>query len=215
MTARRRATLLVLLAPFARLFAAADDNIAGRELRFLPALPAQPIHYHTKHLTLNADSLVSGWVDHRQCHYHLDQVAALQVVFKPGHVRKLTITRTEHIGRAWIEDSSVQLQNVGPGAVLCIASESRVLKHDASSTHFWISSGPYMRRYLDGYFPMQVTLIVDYPVALQLDEMQPPELRLHSILRPGHLQIDAVFEGQLDIALGFTLNKVEMAQPKR
>ena len=91
--------------------ATADDDIAGRELRFLPA---QPIHYHHKHLSLNADSLVSGWADHQQCHYHLDQVAALEAVLKQEHVRKLAITCAEHIGRAWIEDSSVQLQNVGP-----------------------------------------------------------------------------------------------------
>lgn len=214
MTAGRRAALLGVLAQCATL-AAADDDIAGRELHFLPALPAQPVHYHQKHLTLNADSLASGWADHQQCHYHLDQVAALEVVFKKEHVRKLAITRAEHIGRAWIEDSSVQLQNVGPDAVLCISSESRVLKHDVLTGSYTLNSGPYMRRYLDGYFPMRVTLIVDYPATLQLDDMQPSELRLHAINLPGHLQIDTVFEGQLDIDLRFTPKKVEKTQPMR
>lgn len=214
MMARQPAALLGLLAQCVTL-AAADDDIAGRELRFLPALPAQPIHYHHKRLTLTADSLVSGWADHQQCHYRLDPVAALEVVFKKEHVRKLAITRAEHIGRAWIEDSSVQLQNVGPGAVLCIASESRVLKHDVLTGRYTLNSGPYMRRYLDGYFPMQVTLIVDYPATLQLVDMQPPELRLRAIDLPGHLQVDAVFEGQLDIDLRFTPNKVENTPPKR
>ncbi len=214
MAAWQPAALLGVLAQCATL-ALADDDIAGRELRFLPALPAQPIHYHHKHLTLSADSLESGWADHQQCHYRLDPVAALEVVFKKEHVRKLAIRRAEHIGRAWIEDSSVQLQNVGPDAVLCIASESRVVRQDALSGRYTLTSGPYMRRYLDGYFPVQLTLIVDYPAALTLDDIQPPELRLHAIDLPGHLQIDAVFEGQLVITLGFTPKKVQKTQPKR
>jgi hypothetical protein len=206
--------LLGVLAQCATL-APADDDIPGRELHFLPALPPQPIHYHHKHLTLSTDSLISGWADHQQCHYRLDPVAALEVVFKKEHVRKLAIRRAEHIGRAWIEDSSVQLQDVGPDAVLCIASESRVVRHDAPSGRYTLNSGPYMRRYLDGYFPLQLTLVVDYPTTLQLDDIQPPELRLHTIDLPGHLQIDAVFEGQLVINLGFTPKKVEKTQPKR
>ena len=214
MAAWQPVALLVVLAQLATPVLA-DDDIAGRELRFLPALPPQPIHYHHKHLTLSADSLKSGWADHQQCHYHLDPVAALEVVFKKEHVRKLAIRRAEHIGRTWIEDSSVQLQDVGTDAVLCIASESRVLRQDGLSGHYTLSSGPYMRRYLDGYFPMQLTLIVDYPTQLQLNDIQPPELRLHAIDLPGHLQIDAVFEGQLVITLGFTPKKVEKAQPTR
>ena len=208
------ATLLGVLAQCASL-ALADDDIAGRELRFLPTLPPQPIHYHHKHLTLSADSLTSGWADHQQCHYRLDPVAALEVVFKKEQVRKLAIRRAEHVGRTWIEDGSVQLQDIGPDAVLCIASESRVVRHDALSGRYTLSSGPYMRRYLDGYFPMQMTLIVDYPATLKLDAIQPPELRLHTIDLPGHLRIYAVFEGQLFINLGFTPNKVEKTQPKR
>ena len=62
---------------------------------------------------------------------------------------------------------------------------------------------------------MQVTLIVDYPASLQLDNMQPSELRLQAFDLPGHLQIDAIFEGQLDIDLRFTPKKVEKTLPKR
>lgn len=214
MAVRGRGILWGILAITASL-AAAEDEIAGRDLRFLPALPAPSIHYHHKHLTFTDDSLVTGWAGHQQCHYHLDQVPALEVVFKKGRVRHLRITRAEHIGRAWVEENSVQLKDVGADAVLCIESESRVLKRDVQTGRYTLNSGPYMRRYLDGYFPMRVTLIVDYPTRLRLDDIQPPELRLKATNLPGHLQLDAIFEGQLDIDLRFAPNKVSKTSPKR
>jgi hypothetical protein len=193
----------------------ADEDIAGRELRFLPGPPTGSVPYHTKHITLRQASLRTGWVTHEQCHYHLDQVAALEVVFKPGHVRHLAITRADHIGKAWIENASVQLQQVGDDAVLCLSSDSHALRRDDGADTYTLTTGPYMRRFLDGYFPLRVTLTVDYPAAWRLEDIQPPELRLHTTTAAGHLQIDALFEGELSIDVHFAPNPVPDARLTR
>lgn len=152
-----------------------DDPFAGAEtgkpnsdinegsLHFLDRPLAKLPYRHSKHLTITPASLQSGWIVSNQCHYQLDAVPALEVVFGHGQVRKLEITRADNIEHAWIENDSVQLKNVGANAVLCIHSENHALKFDATNNIYTLTSGPYMRRFLDGYFPMQADLMIDYP----------------------------------------------------
>jgi hypothetical protein len=178
-------------------------DINEGELRFLSEPPTAPVHLHDSRVTISAESLRSGWVENRQCHYRLDRVAALQVVFHPGRVRKLRVLRAENIGRAWVEGASVQLENVGADAVLCLASENRALRRRSDGAYEW-HGGPYMRRFLDGYFPMQARVAIGYPAdALRVASLEPAELRLGAVQQPGHLRVDALFEGRLEIAVVF------------
>lgn len=183
---------------------AASAEISEGELRFLESLPGPPPHHHRKQISIDRQSLESGWVRDRQCHEHMDPVAALEIVFAPGKVRRLRVTRTEHIERAWIEGSSVQAANIGPEAVLCLESELRVLKHDSATGLYHLDSGPYMRRFLDGFFPLRLSLDIDYPAdRLRLIDLQPADLRAKSRLLPGRMQLEVIFEGKLDIRMQF------------
>jgi hypothetical protein len=178
-------------------------DINEGELRFLVEPPAEPVHVHDSQVTVTADSLESGWVRSRQCHYRLDQVAALEVVFNPGRVRGLRIERAENIGRARVVGASVQLENVGRNAVLCLANETHALTRLPDGSYEW-RGGPYMRRFLDGYFPMQVKLALEYPPArLRLQSLEPPELRLKAVQQSGQLRLESFFEGRLIIAVRF------------
>jgi len=180
------------------------SDIAGSELRILTG-PIDPApHHHSKHLIIRPESLSSGWVADRQCHENLDPVPALQVVFGPGKVRKLRVTRSEGIDVAQVEGNSVQLQQVGAGAVLCLESENHALIYDSLLNLYTLVSGPYMRRFLDGYFPMRVSLNVEYPAQLlRLVDIQPVESRAGAGTPPGRVQIDTMFEGELRIKLRF------------
>jgi len=179
-------------------------EIGGSELRILPGPIQPPPHHHSKNLIVLPESLKSGWVLDRQCHENLDPVPAMQVVFGAGKVRKLRITHSQNIGKAWVEGESVQLERVGADAVLCLESENRALEYDPLLKQYTLVSGPYMRRFLDGYFPMRVTFNLEYPVRrLRLVDLQPQELRVGAGTPPGRVQIDALFEGQLRIALRF------------
>jgi hypothetical protein len=187
---------------------AADEfdifDINEGELRFLDRPPEKPPHLHSTHVFISEDSLTSGWVTAKQCHYHLDQVSALQVVFNKLRVRNIRILQADNIGRAWVDGASVQVTNVGKDAVLCILSENLAIKRNhAERTYEW-HGGPYMRRFLDGYFPMQVKLAIDYPAdRLRLDSIDPGTLRFKTVANPGMIRLDALFEGRLDIAIRF------------
>lgn len=173
-------------------------------LRFLPSPPARPVHHHQNRLHITANSLAGGWIGLKQCHDRLDAVPATQITFREGYVRKLRVLRATGIGKAWVEGPSVQLQNVAPGARLCLAAETRALL-DAGGGRFDLNNGPYMRKFLDGYYPMRVTLEIEYPARLlRVLAVFPPEQAGFRISRQaGRISIDTFFEGELRTLVQF------------
>jgi hypothetical protein len=173
-------------------------------LQFLEAAPAKPIHHHQNRIRIDDDSLRSGWVGLSQCHDHLDAVPRAQITFREGYVRDLKVDSASRIGHAWIEGASVQLSNIEPGARLCLSAQTRALRN-AGNGYFNLRNGPYMRKFLDGYYPMRVTLEVDYPTQLlQLIDVEPTAQRGLTIDdRPGALRMDALFEGKLLMLIQF------------
>lgn len=204
-----RALLLVLTGTlFAPPVLAADEfdllDINEGELRFLERPPEKSPHLHSTHVFISDESLKTGWVTAKQCHYNLDQVSALQVVFNPRRVRRIEILQVENIERAWVEGASVQVTNIGKNAVLCLLSENLAIKHNAADGTYEWHGGPYMRRFLDGYFPMQVKVAIDYPPdRVRLESIDPGTLRFKTVAQPGLIRLDALFEGRLDIAIRF------------
>lgn len=183
---------------------ALDFDINDGDLRFLDSVPGSSPYHHSVQLILRPDSLKTGWLVNRQCHRRLDVVPALQVVFSSGRMRNLRILQAEGIGQARVENSTVQLTNVGNQAVLCLESEIRRLDYDSALQQYVLTSGPHMRRFLDGYFPMQVTFDLEYPVdRLQLIDIEPQELRARASTPPGRVRLEALFEGRLNILLRF------------
>ncbi|MGD8911541.1 MAG: hypothetical protein PVJ68_02195 [Candidatus Thiodiazotropha sp.] len=50
-------------------------------------------------------------------------------------------------------------------AAICLQAETQSL-HPTGQGGYQLRNGPYMRRFLDGYYPMLLTLQVDYPAEL-------------------------------------------------
>ncbi len=146
----------------------------------------------------------TGWVSLAQCHDNLDQVSRAQITFREGFVRDLKIVSSSQIERAWVEDASVQMRNVGPGARLCLEAQTRALKN-VGNGYFNLANGPFMRKFLDGYYPMRVSMDIDYPaVLLKLVDISPIQQTGFDIrLEPGHIRLDALFEGELRTLLQF------------
>ncbi len=176
-------------------------------LTFLTRLPDKPIHHHQNQILITPDSLVTGWTDLMQCHDNLDSVPHAQIIFREGYIRDLRVTKTHQIGQAWVEGSSVQLQDVKPGARLCLAAQMRALSNSGGG-YYSLHNGPYMRKFLDGYYPMRVTLELSYPVnLLQLIEITPPVQAGFNLQQsPGKISIDTLFEGELRIHSQFMRN---------
>lgn len=108
-----RALLLLLTgALFVPPTLAADEfdifDINEGELRFLERPPEKSPHLHSTHVFISEESLKTGWVTAKQCHYHLDQVSALQVAFNKRRVRRIEILQADNIGRAWKASSPVR-----------------------------------------------------------------------------------------------------------
>jgi hypothetical protein len=180
------------------------EKVNEGDLQFLVTLPDKPLHHHQNRIRIDRDSLSSGWVSLSQCHDNLDAVPRTQITFREGFVRDLRVDAFSHIEDAWVEGASVQLRNVEPGARLCLSAQTRALR-DNGNGYFNLLNGPYMRKFFDGYYPMRVSLQVDYPVQLlTLIDIAPaaqPGLKLDE--RPGAIQMDAVFEGELMTLIQF------------
>lgn len=186
---------------------AAEVNEGG--LRFLTAAPAAPVHHHQNHVVITAASLADGWVRLAQCHRHLDAVPRTQITYGAGRIRAIRVTRADHIGKAWVEGHTVQMEAIAPDATICIEAESRALERDGGGGYV-LKNGPYMRRFLDGYYPMRVTMTV---------RLEAPGLRFRAIEpapQPGFavsvdeagIGFDALFEGRLNTLIRFSSKAV-------
>ncbi len=205
-----RAVLITLAAapawgsPSDELFFKDISQVNEGQLRFLAAPPDKPVHGHQNRVTVNDQSLVDGWVLLEQCHDNLDAVPKAQVVYRPGRVRNLQVVSATHIGRAWAETSSIQLEDVQRGAVLCIRAETQALSRN-DELSYNLSNGPYMRKFLDGYYPMRVSMTV----RLETDKLRyvdciPEEQPGFRIWRQEReVGYEAVFEGILTTVMRF------------
>ena len=200
--------LLALATP-----ASSDDDLLLKsasgvnegQLNFLTVPPNKPLHHHQNHIVIEADSLDNGWVTLKQCHDNLDAVPLAQITFREGFVRDLRIESSRGIAEAWVEGPSIQLRQIEPGSRLCLVAQTRALRNTGGG-YFNLNNGPYMRKFLDGYYPMRVTLDIDYPInLLKLLDISPQATAgLSQQESPGHIHMDAVFEGELRTLVQFS-----------
>lgn len=183
-------------------------------LSFLAAPPVDPVHTHDNRITLSMNSLRDGWADMYQCHQHLDPVAATQIVFHRERIRDLKIESHTGIGQAWVEGPSVQLENVKRGAGICLSAQTRLIEQQPGGG-FVVRNGPFMRSFLDGFYPMHVKLEIRLPEGnWALASSQPlPRPGFEVVYNGRSLSVRAWFEGRLTTRFGFI--PVEPSTPSR
>jgi hypothetical protein len=204
-------TLLILLIP--AIAAAIDDlndswfeddvqvriaAVNGGDLVFLVEAPSAPVHHHHSRIILDPESLDNGWVTMIQCHSHLDAVPRTQVLYHHTRVQELTILSSKNIGKAWVEGHSVQLTDVEQGASICIQARARTLEFNEDGS-FSLRGGPFMRRFLDGCYPMRVSMNIEVPRDYLRFVDTRPQVQdgfdVHETAAGIH--VDARFEGKL------------------
>ena len=183
------------------------DDVNEGDLEFLAAPPEKPTLHSANRLTIRASSLDDGWVDMYQCYNHLDAVKDAQVVYQYKQLRNLKVEHTRNIEKAWIEGQSVQLHNTLKGATLCVSAEVRIFYKNADGGYS-LKNGPFQRRFLDGYYPMHVTLSITYPQELLTFKTYIPNKQPGFTIdsTPGAVEVDAWFEGKLFTELIFDPN---------
>lgn len=173
-------------------------------LDFHASPPDTRTHRLHNRLDILPASLASGYVALRQCHEQLDPVRRAEISYRHKSMKGLRLESWQGMGRAWVEGDSVQMVEVEEGATLCIRAEVAILR-PREGGGYTLRSGPFHRRFLDGYFPMQVTLDIHYPEALlRLDQLEPvPQPGFTLVEESGHLRLQALFSGRLTLELGF------------
>lgn len=181
-----------------------DKKSDGGELVFLKTPPTKRTPHSRNILTIPVHALHSGWVEIDQCHEQLDPIAAVEVVYRYKQMRGLRITKYTHIGKAWVEGQSIQLEDVQKGAMLCMQAEARIL-YKQTDGRFILRNGPFQRRFLDSYFPLHVTLTVGYPGhVLSFSKVTPVQQAGFEVKKESEsVYIDSWFEGQLMVELEF------------
>ncbi len=167
------------------------------ELVFLHEPPPGPVHHHRSRVVITRQSLADGWVLMEQCHESLDRVAEAQIVFSPGRTRALEVLSFHNMDKAFVESNTIQLRGIREASKVCARLETKAL-HSVGMQIFELQNGPFMRRFLDGYYPLQLSIEIEYPRHLELVDYAPenqPGCTVSSA--PGHVGVKALFEGEL------------------
>ena len=177
------------------------------DLVFVGATPAGRVLRTRNRLLISPQSLDDGWVGLEQCQENLDPVPALEVVYRYDAMRDLRIDSFQGMEHTWVEDGSVQMVDVGEGAAICMSAEVRILRA-LGDGRYELRSGPFHRRFLDGYYPLHLDYRVTWPAErLVLESVEPsaqPELAIAE--SAGALHLDALFEGRLTVRLVLRLS---------
>ena len=186
-----------------------DDNrtllINEGSLKFHSGTPGHRVLQTRNWLTVTPGSLQTGWVALHQCQRNLDPVAAVEIVYRYEGLRKLRVISSRNIAHTRVEQNSIQMEQVQEDGEVCIEAEVQVLKTDGEG-NYSLQSGPFHRRFLDGYYPVQLDYRLRWPAGrLQLESVHPDRQEGFTIReQPGELVINTLFEGKLTIKIRFS-----------
>jgi len=182
-----------------------EGSVGDEQLKFLPSPPRKRVPHSKSQLQILPTSMDDGWVNLQQCYDKLDAVPELQVVYEYKQMRGLHVTQSSKVGKHWVEGQSIQLQDIERGAQLCVMAQVRIFYTNPDGS-FSLVNGPFQRKFLDGYYPMHVSLEVKFPLDTLLytgisPEPQPGFIVQHTDNR---MTIDAWFRGKLFMHINFT-----------
>lgn len=180
------------------------DEVSEGELRFLVKPPDKRITLISNEINIHNDSLKTGWVDIHQCYDDLDPIDNVEVVYRYHNMRKLKILSTEKIKKAWVVKQSVQLKEVQKGAKLCVGLQAQIL-YKQGKQRLALRNGPFERKFLDGYYPLHVTLKIIFPAKkLRFASSKPATTAGFRVRETDNsIEVDTWFEGKLKTELLF------------
>ena len=175
-----------------------SDIAQEGEIRFLKQRPDEGAYRYQSRLTIDEASLETGVVTIQTCHYQLDPIRKVVIVFNPERIRDIQVRSIDKMGMAEVKDARVTLTDVERGASICIDLKSRAL--DRVGDHqYRLNAGPLMRRYFDGYLPMAASMRFDWPAhLLRVVHTQPAEQEGVKVFEGiDGLQLEMIFAGKL------------------
>jgi len=173
-------------------------------LEFLTSPPEKPPHELHNKLVIHAHSLKDGWVDLVQCHENLDRVSLAEIMYHDRRTRHLKILSSVGVEKVWVEKNTIQMKNITDNARVCVSAEVHALYPNFDGTYS-MRNGPFHRRFLDGYYPMHVTMDVTLPKGkLRFGAITPVEQEGFKVSHANDsMKVDALFVGELNIEVYF------------
>jgi hypothetical protein len=175
-----------------------EDVALEGQLRFLAQRPDLHAYRYEADATIDRHSLQTGVVTLRTCHWQLDPNRRVVVAFNRERVQHIEILEFSGVGRAWVEGHRVELADVQRGGHICIGLRSQALESTGQG-RWRLHAGPLMRRYLDGYLPMDAKLSLKWPPGLlAVEHTQPaPQPGVRLTESDDGATLDVTFAGRM------------------
>lgn len=189
-----------------------DDELPIKEvnegqLNFLEPTPEKKVFHSTINIIIDENSIDNGWIKLQQCYENLDPIHTSAIVYRHRFMKNLKIKSSRNIKLAKVSGHKVLLKDVAKNASLCITAEVRNFYQNEDKS-FSIINGPYHRKFLDGYFPYHLTLIIQFSPLLKFSYSIPdPQKGFHIKQKQNELTLDSWFEGRLKTEFRFNLKK--------
>jgi hypothetical protein len=190
------ATLLLLSASA---FALEFSDIATEgQIKYLKERPDPGAYSYESRVKITAASLESGSVQIATCHYQLDPIRKVVIVFNPSRIQAIAVKSIDKMASAEVKNNQVVLTDVERGASICIDLQSKALDQ-VGAGQYRLNAGPLMRRYLDGYLPMAAKIRVDWPTnMLTVEKTAPSEKEGIQVVQGNDgVQLDMIFAGKM------------------
>jgi hypothetical protein len=195
----KSALLTALLFCSASVWALEFSDIATEgQIKYLKERPDPGAYSYESRVKITPASLESGSVQIATCHYQLDPIRKVVIVFNPNRIQAIAVKSIDKMASAEVKNNQVVLTDVERGASICIDLQSKALDQVGVS-QYRLNAGPLMRRYLDGYLPMAAKIRVDWPAnMLTVDKTTPSEKEGIQVVQGNDgVQLDMIFAGKM------------------
>ena len=175
-----------------------SDIAAEGQIKYLKERPDPGAYSYESRVKITAASLESGSVQIATCHYQLDPIRKVVIVFNPSRIQAIAVKSVDRMASAEVKNNQVVLTDVERGASICIDLQSKALDQ-VGAGQYRLNAGPLMRRYLDGYLPMAAKIRVDWPTnMLTVEKTAPSEKEGIQVVQGNDgVQLDMIFAGKM------------------
>jgi hypothetical protein len=191
--------LATLLLCSTSVFALEFSDIATEgQIKYLKERPDPGAYSYESRVKITAASLESGSVQIATCHYQLDPIRKVVIVFNPNRIQAIAVKSIDKMASAEVKNNQVVLTDVERGASICIDLQSKALDQ-VGAGQYRLNAGPLMRRYLDGYLPMAAKIRVDWPTnMLTVEKTAPSEKEGIQVVQGNDgVQLNMIFAGKM------------------
>ena len=175
-----------------------SDIAMEGQIKYLKERPDPGAYSYESRVKITAASLESGSVQIATCHYQLDPIRKVVIVFNPNRIQAIAVKSIDKMASAEVKNNQVVLTDVERGASICIDLQSKALDQ-VGGGQYRLNAGPLMRRYLDGYLPMAAKIRVDWPTnMLTVEKTTPSEKEGIQVVQGNDgVQLDMIFAGKM------------------